>query len=348
MHEDFSAWGADHAERYPKITLVDYDPVAHPEQRIDVAKTPAMINRHFSDPSVIGIWETLRKKVAKEKNIAEEKVPEDDLVREYRSTILEEFDSQYAELIGGWQKARVFIESFRTEIVDTEEQATASDVIVSRLEEKETVGIVMDHAEDLFDFAKILGGLSLAVARDHKYKYMGSFSGWVNKLMTREEYAGIYIPDLIAWGGSVRWTIPSTENAAKYVVNPEVAGAVNKAALKSFMEDSKRAGTVEVLVPSGSATKKRADDKGEVFLSVPPIPDSSANLLSKFNVLIPCSTWAGRLTVGKMIEVAEHVPRGKKDREAKQKLAQMIRETLRAQTQELSNLPVVFEEDLED
>ena len=63
LHESLGLWARDHASRYPDIAVVEYDPDARPEQRIDAFKTPVSIALGSMPPDVL--IESLRKGYAK-------------------------------------------------------------------------------------------------------------------------------------------------------------------------------------------------------------------------------------------------------------------------------------------
>jgi hypothetical protein len=327
MHQEFTPWVADHAlGSHGIISDTGYDPVKFPAQRIDAARTPALIESA--------------------------KRPE---------RVLTQFYDQYARIMRGWGQARAQIEIFRRAQTTEDSGNLLINTVADYLEDGKNIGLITDHAEGLFDMAKGLGGLSLAISAGRGSKYIGSFNSWVNKLMTRQYYKqekygattgkkieeNVYIPSLLSIGGGIRWVIPDTDNGKRYILEDAISKAVNIGALTSFAQDKKAGrGTVEVMVPAGTRMLPKKDDNGRIeHLVSPRIPESSANLLAHLDALVIFSSWSGRTAVSNLVELQFASKRERADKTPQ--VAQQIRELMRKQTEAVSGLRVVLAEELE-
>lgn len=330
MHHDFDEWVADHNHRTGgKIKDSGYDPEKYPQQRIDVVTSPALID----------IAQTEKQKVA----------------------ACEELKLQYAVIMGSYAAARAQINAFKEAPAFEDSSELLVDTVANYIEDGKSIGLISDHAEGLFDMAVGQGGLSLALeAKFDTPLYINRFNSWVNKLMTRQTVEqqtysaknrkvinkNVYIPYLLSIGGGIRWVIPDTENGSHYISDPAISKAVNLGALKSFTQDKKsKKGTVEVLVPSGTQMRAKRDSNQKLeYLIAPSIPESSANLLSHLEAIITFSSWSGRVSVSKLIELnyqsrnerAERMPH----------LASEISRLMREQTQNLAGVPVYAAEEI--
>jgi hypothetical protein len=327
MHEGFTPWVAEHVKRSEGL-IVDtgYNPDKFPSQRIDMPKTPALADSSRSPERVLG-----------------------------------ELGNHYAQIMNGWSKARLQISAFRTAPAYEDSYESLAEVVANHLEDGKHIGLLTDHAEDLFDMAKGLGGLSLAIAASRGTKYLSSFNTWVNKLMTRQYYhqishnaitgdrveKDIALPYLLSVGGGVRWVIPDTENSQAYIPDGAIREVVNRGALTSFAQDKKAGkGTVEVLVPAGTQMRAKAGSDGmNKYLIAPGMSESTANLLAHLDAIVVFSSWAGRISISKLVEIKPAPEKSKSER--KNQIALQIRELLRQQTQLNSGLRVVFAEEVD-
>jgi hypothetical protein len=336
MHEDFTPWVAEHSRStHGLIQDTGYNPEKYSSQQIDVSRSPALIN--------------LETEKDKGKAFAA-------------------LNEQYARIMGSFAAARAQVIAFQEAKAFDSGNDLLVDAVIEYLEHGKSIGLITDHAEGLFDLAKGQGGLSLAISRSRRGenntlvgdRYIPGFKAWVNKLMTRQfivqEITGasgktikkdVHVPYLLSIGGEVRWVIPDTENGRQFISDEAITRIVNGGALKTFAEDKRSAeGTVEVIVPSGTrmVAKKDENDKTE-YLIAPPFSDTSANLLSHLDAVITFSNWAGRISIGQLIEINYD---SKLERSNKTvRLAQQIREVLRNQTQSLAGISVVYPEELE-
>jgi hypothetical protein len=334
MHDYFTPWVAEHSRStHGKIRDTGYNPNKYPSQRIDVTYSQALIETRIDPVKALG-----------------------------------ELSNQYAVIMGQFATSRAQIAAFQeAKAFDTGDDLLV-DAVIEYLDQGKAVGLVTDHAEGLFDMAKGQGGLSLAISKSRRgennspvgTKHLASFKAWVNKLMTRQDIVqettnaygkgikkNIHVPYLLSIGGGVRWVIPDTENGRQFISDEAITNTVNRGALKSFAADKKAAvGSVEVMVPSGTRMVAKKDDKGRAeYLVAPPFSDTSANLLSHLDAVITFSSWAGRISIGKLIEINYASRSERAERTAE--LAQKIREVLRNQTQALAGVPIVYAEELE-
>jgi hypothetical protein len=307
LHDCLGRWAQDHADRYPGISVLEYDPDAYPEQRITSAKTTP--STRLAD----AVWAEI--------------VPQ--LQERYRANL-------------GLHEREVI-----SALNSTAESVGASRPLVAAVKELlragRNVAILAAHADRLEDLGTFCGALAVAMGEGELIRRNGAI---VNKVMTREALNGASISSLFELFANVYWVIPETESTAHWGIRPEAMRFVNSAALRAVVADM-HDGIALTFAPSGSAMRRTVDSSGElVSLTIPPVASGTAKLLARFDAYVVTSFWEGRVAVDGLTRVGPApVPQATRAERAAYEagVADAAVRQLAALTEQLAGVPVGYQ-----
>jgi hypothetical protein len=155
--------------------------------------------------------------------------------------------------------------------------------------------VLTAHADLIHDIGVISGGLAIALEDVELIRRNGTI---LNKVMSREAFAGLPIPELFGSFANVYWVIPETENAVRWGVSEELSSYVNANAMRTLLGDM-RGGILLTIAPSGTAMRAVTDASGRIVrLNIPPVSRSTANLIGRFDAYAIGVLFAGQIAVG--------------------------------------------------
>ena len=295
LHEALGRWAADHASRYAEIGVLDYEPDARPEQRIETSRSPV---------------ETTQPAPA------------------LRATLVATMG----------EAANSALTAISTPGVDG---VSPRDALASALAARESVAVLVSHAGGFEDMGVFAGSVAVALEQPELIARNGVI---VNKVMTRETYAGHPIRDLYRYFANVYWVIPDTENMARWGLDDDLARSLNVNATRTLVGDMKE-GMILTVAPGGSAMRQTRDASGAlVSLEIPAIASGTVNLLSRFDDYMCGASWQDAIALGPLRPIERWDNRA--DREAgRARLMQSVLDEMAALTEELAGVPVTVEED---
>ena len=182
--------------------------------------------------------------------------------------------------IGGQHNAEHFIGQFRQE----RGGRTLSHQLNALLAAGQNIALLTPHTE-LDDVAKTMLAATIALNRLQQNNHNGIV---VNKLMTRQAYHGIPVPQVLSQFSSLYWVIPDTGSTAKWDIDEEHKRAVNFGGLRALFDDLRhKKGMLVALAPTGTEIIRRQEGR----LELPKISDVSARVLGGFDAYLPVTIW---------------------------------------------------------
>lgn len=163
--------------------------------------------------------------------------------------------------------------------------------LVESLERRESIVVLAAHADLLHDVGVIAGGIALGLREPELIRRNGTI---LNKVMSRETFAGVPIAELFHMFGNIYWAIPETANRDRWKIPSAAVDYLNTSSMRALLADMRR-GLVLTIAPTGSASRRVSEDGGPESLYVPPISDATANLISRFDGYASAVFWEGRL-----------------------------------------------------
>lgn len=329
MHRIFDPWSEAHRQQYQNMGVLPYDPETYPEQRIDIHTVPPRIDS-TRIPVPVFIWAMRRK------------------------------------LLGTFQdkeKGRKFFESFWTSCASSDEKAPLALVVAEDyLRQGKSVAVVTDHADNLTDIARATASLNIALAEKFGSEHMSNFGILVNKNVTREKHQNRSVVRKIGDIASVHMVLPNTQSAEKYrkiasrngdeiteddvrKISQKVTGGSAKSIFRRIKDghDGKAHGIVEGIVPTGQGTIKLRNKHGAVQAhTIPPVTETAAGLLCRFDAVIAVSLIADEFKISPLIALKDYTTK-QKDPFNNLLVTEDIMDILATQTTEIAGVPVSYQ-----
>ncbi|OGL35474.1 hypothetical protein A3F65_00130 [Candidatus Saccharibacteria bacterium RIFCSPHIGHO2_12_FULL_47_16b] len=306
VHAALTPWISSYKDRSGgEFTDIGYDPNAYPEQRLDVAYSPAKQYPRF--------------------------IPGRLMLKGLEKALLRH--------VGSKAQLNSLVKSFRQTPASAGSQTSIAGAAAKRLDNGEAIGVLVDHTEqgDLRDVGLVMGILILAMANNN-YRQRAAFLVGLN--MSRQAYRGRTVAQELTKAAGIIWVMQDSENRRALDIPKEGVETVNRGAFRALMELRKQ-GLMLGIVPSGTAMKLVKTEAGEQLVR-PEIAEGTMNIMSGLDALLPVGMHQGRIRTGPLYAI-EAKGLSKRDRRLYGLgVAEMALHSLAEHNASLANLPVNY------
>jgi hypothetical protein len=304
LHRALAAWAADHAARYPSVTVSDYQPSIRPEQRIDAFKTPL-----------------------------DERIPL--LPREQRHVLMwEHYD------VGLGNAGRAVVAAFMEPPGGSPKGRPVVQELIDLLRLGKSVALLSPHADRLEDIGIVAAALAIAMEDPRLLMRNGLI---LNKVMTRELFKGVPMVDMFRPFGNIYWVIPDTASTERWAIPDDVKRYINLNAMRALLGDI-ATGSLVTFAPTGTLMQRVVDRNGALEgLHIPPIARGSLNLIARFDAYLVTAQWRDQFLLGPITPVSPSKQLGgrAKKRDANELLEEILG-SMATLTERLAGVPVSY------
>lgn len=160
---------------------------------------------------------------------------------------------------------------------------SVAEQIAELVERGSSVAILCAHADGLDDVAGFAGALAVAMQGSAAETRNGLV---LNKVMSRETFAGVPIVTLLRSFANIFWVIPDSDSAHRWGISLSALRYVNGLAIRSLLA-AIREGAAITFAPAGSAMIPRRDRQGTLIaLRFPPVGAATMKLLARFDFYV--------------------------------------------------------------
>jgi hypothetical protein len=174
------------------------------------------------------------------------------------------------------------------------EKLSVGEQIRDSVERGRRVAVLCAHADGLDDAAGFAGAVAVAMHGSRAATHNGLI---LNKVMSRETFAGVPIVNLLGAFANIHWVIPDSESARRWGISESALRYVNSLGIRSLLA-AMRHGAAITFAPAGSAMIPSFDDDGKlVGLRFPPVGRGTLKLLSRFDSYVLTARFGGQVHV---------------------------------------------------
>jgi hypothetical protein len=175
------------------------------------------------------------------------------------------------------------------------ETRSIGERIRDSVERGRSVAVLCAHADGLDDAAGFAGAVAVAMHGSQAAMRNGVI---LNKVMSRETFAGVPITNLLGAFANIYWVIPDSESARRWGISERALRYVNSLGIRSLLA-AVRDGAAITFAPAGSAMIPSFDGDGNlVGLRFPPVGRATMKLLTRFDSYVLAARFGGQVHVG--------------------------------------------------